>query len=267
MAFTTLRRILSVVLRRGTQIAKNSYNRDGLKGVLIDQTYLLNAIWHTLRNTPVASPGVTVPSPRDLGIFRTAEILAGRYEQKEASLVERYVPDGSDVLELGGGIGFITAVTEQTTDDLGTHVVLEVNPDLLPMLRQAKKTNELQVIVDPVAYSSNGDTVAFESGNTFTQSSIEESDTDGETIPAKSLEALIEEYDLNEFALIADIEGAETGLLDEEFETMASHCPIVILELHRSSLGEDLTPYLEKMRTEYTLLEDLDPVFAFRRSS
>jgi len=210
---------------------------------------------------------VVVPDPRQLGTARTAEILAGRYEQQEATLVERYVPDGSDVLELGGGIGFITAITEKTTDDLGTHVVLEVNPDLLPMLRQVKTVNELQVIIDPVAYSSSADTVRLESGNTFTQSSIEESDTDGETIPAKSLEALIEEYDLNEFALIADIEGAETGLLDEEFETMASHCPIVILELHRSSLGEDLTPYLKKMRTEYALLEDLDPVFAFRQSS
>ena len=213
------------------------------------------------------SRNVVVPDPRQLGTARTAEILAGRYEQQEATLVERYVPDGSDVLELGGGIGFITAITEKTTDDLGTHVVLEVNPDLLPMLRQVKTVNELQVIIDPVAYSSSADTVRLESGNTFTQSSIEESDTDGETIPAKSLEALIEEYDLNDFALIADIEGAEAELLDEEFETMASHCPIVILELHRSSLGEDLTPYVERMRTEYTLLEDIGPVFAFRRIS
>ena len=246
---------------------KASYARSGLTGIASDLAYYLSASWHIFRNRPVESRNVVVPDPRQLGTARTAEILAGRYEQQEATLVERYVPDGSDVLELGGGIGFITAITEKTTDDLGTHVVLEVNPDLLPMLRQVKTVNELQVIIDPVAYSSSADTVRLESGNTFTQSSIEESDTDGETIPAKSLEALIEEYDLNDFALIADIEGAEAELLDEEFETMASHCPIVILELHRSSLGEDLTPYLKKMRTEYALLEDLDPVFAFRQSS
>ena len=253
--------------RRGLRILRSSYSDRGLQDIGLDAYYLFNSIWRTILNKPIINQDVTVPNPRRLGVLRTAEILAGRYEQQEASLVERYVPDGSDVLELGGGIGFITAVTEQTTDDLGTHVVLEVNPDLLPMLRQAKKTNELQVIVDPVAYSSNGDTVEFESKNTFTQSSIAESDMDGETVPAKSLESLIEEYNLDEFALIADIEGAEAGLLDEEFETMASHCPVVILELHRSSLGEDLTPYVERMRTEYTLLEDLDPVFAFRRSS
>jgi len=244
-----------------------SYARDGLTGVLSDMGYYLSASWHIFRNRPVESRNVVVPDPRRLSTTRTAEILSGRYEQQEASLVERYVPDGSDVLELGGGIGFITAVIEQTTDDLGTHVVLEVNPDLLPMLRQAKKINELQAIIDSVAYSSGGDTVAFKSGNTFTQSSIAGLDTDGETIPAKSLESLIEEYDLDEFALIADIEGAEAGLLDEEFETMVSHCPVVILELHRSSLGEDLTPYVERMRTEYTLLEDINPVFAFRRTS
>jgi len=50
---------------------------------------------------------VTVPNPRRLGVLRTAEILAGRYEQQEATLVKSHVPDSSDVPELGGGIGFI----------------------------------------------------------------------------------------------------------------------------------------------------------------
>jgi FkbM family methyltransferase len=254
------------VLRGGIRITKSSYDRDGLKGVLVDQTYLLNAVWHTLRNTPVASRGVTVPSPRELGVFRTAEILAGRYEQEEAELVEAYVPDACDVLELGGGIGFITALTEHTTDNIGTHVVLEMNPQLLPVLRKVKEANRLEVHIDKAAYSARSKNVRLESGETYTQTSASETSTKGESIPAKSLSALVDEYDLDQFALIVDIEGAERGLLEDEFDTMVEHCPVVIIELHRSRLGDDLTPHLEKLRSEYTLEADRDPVFAFRRA-
>jgi len=254
------------VLRRGTQIAKNSYNRDGLKGVLVDQTYLLNAVWHALRNTPVVNRGVTVPSPRELGVFRTAEILASRYEKEEAELVEAYVPDGCDVVELGGGIGFITAVTEHAMGDIGTHIVLEINPQVLPILRKIKEANQLKVQIDAAAYAAQSDTVQLEPGDTYLQTSVSGTSTEGEAIPAKSLSALVDEYDLNQFTLIADIEGAEQGLLEDEFDTMVEHCPVVIIELHRSRVGDDLTPSLEKLRSKYTLEADRDPVFAFRRS-
>jgi len=55
----------------------------------------------------VESRNVVVPDPRRLSTTRIAEILAGRYEQQEATLVKSHVPDSSDVPELGGGIGFI----------------------------------------------------------------------------------------------------------------------------------------------------------------
>jgi FkbM family methyltransferase len=252
------------VILSGVRLASEAYKDNGFRGLLLDVNLYIRGVWHTLRNTPVASQGVTVPSPRELGVFRTAEILAGRYEQEEAELVKAYVPDASDVVELGGGIGFITAMTEHTTDNIGRHLVLEMNPQLHPILRKIKEANQLEVHIDKAAYAAQSESVRLEPGDTYTQTSVSETSTKGEPIPAKSLSALVDEYDLNQFALIVDIEGAERGLLEDEFDTMVEHCPVVIMELHRSSLGGDLTPHLEKLRSEYTLKADKDPVFAFR---
>lgn len=254
------------MLRRGMQITKDAYDRDGLKGVLADQAHLFRAIWHTSLNTPIVSQSVTVPAPQELGIFRTAEILAGRYEQGKADLVEKYAPDASSIVELGGGIGFVTALTDQTTDDIRKHIVLEMNPQLLPILREVANVTRLDVHIDSSAYSAKSETVGLEQSTSYTQMSVSEKRGDEGAICAKSLSALIDEYDLYQFALIADIEGAERGLFEEEFDTMVEHCPVVIMELHRSRLGKDLTPYLEKLQSEYVLEADRDPVFAFCRT-
>lgn len=257
--------MLSIMSRRGLRILRNSYSNRGLQGVGLDGYYLFNSIWRTILNKPIVNQDVTIPNSRRLDLLRTAEILAGRYEKEEATLADEWVPDGSDVVELGGGIGFITTVTAQTTHDIGTHVVLEINPDLVPVLRSVVNTNQLDTIVDHSAYSARTDSVSLKKATIFTQSTINESQASYGSIPAKSLSHLIDEYDLEEFTLIVDIEGAEQGLIDEGFETMVNHCPLVIMELHRSRLDDDIVRYLERVQTEYAIVADKDPVFVFER--
>ena len=76
---------------------------------------------------------------------------------------------------------------------------------------------------------------------------------------------LIEGEDISECALIVDIEGAEQELLRDELDTLTRYCSIIIIEFHRSVLGEDLSGWIEILKNEYELVEHNAPVFAFIR--
>jgi hypothetical protein len=55
--------------------------------------------------------------------------------------------------------------------------------------------------------------------------------------------------------------------LSDELDLLREHCPLVVVEFHRSVLGEDLSQWLNRMGDEYTSIADHDPVFAFARDS
>jgi hypothetical protein len=62
-----------------------------------------------------------------------------------------------------------------------------------------------------------------------------------------------------------DIEATENELLEQEFEVMNSHCPLVIIEFHPSRLDRNLRHYLEKMQSNYILSDRRGDVFIFQR--
>jgi FkbM family methyltransferase len=249
-------------IRRGWQIAKRGYRQRGLKAVISDIFSLIKSVWCVTLDRPVTNCGITICGARQLGVFQTAEIIAGRHEQEEAEFVREYIPDGTTVVELGGGTGYISLLANKV-NDIPNHIVLEMNPKIIPVLRENIDKRGENISIDTSAYSARYDFVSLDIGETFKDTAVG-MNSDGD-IKSKLLLKLIDEYELEEFVLISDIEGAEAELLDEEFGIIKSHCPLIIIEFHPSRLAKDLCYYMRQLQLDYVLLERLGNVFVFQR--
>jgi FkbM family methyltransferase len=252
---------------RYLDVANSVYDREGVLGILQSVSAYAQAKWRQATGQPVWSEGVLVPPHPRIGTLVLAQIIRERYENDECRLIREHVPDRSSIIDLGAGIGFTSAFAAQCVDDIQTHVAVEANPELIPVLQWTRELNECGFSIINAAYTTSGSSVKFERGHSLTRSSIYRSGEGSQTVSPVTLWELIDEYDLSEFVLVADIEGAEQELLSDEMDLLREHCPLVIVEFHRSVLGEDLSRWLDRMGDEYMLVADRDPVFAFVRDS
>lgn len=252
---------------RHLDIAKSVYNREGVPGILRSVTAYGLVRWHRTTDRAIRSNGILVPPHPRIGNLVLAKIIRGRYESDECRLIQEYVPANCNLVDLGAGIGFTSAFANRHVDDIRTHIAVEANPDISPVLQRTKELNECEFDIVPAAYTTADSSVMFARGLSLTRSSIYRSEPNSETIPSVTLRELVGEFDLSEFVLVADIEGAEQDLLNDELHLLTEHCPVVIVEFHRSVLGENLTPWLDLLDDDYTLVAEHDPVFAFVRNS
>lgn len=167
-------------------------------------------------------------------------VRKGRYEADEIKFVRRYMPAGADVIELGAGVGAVTAAIERELAS-GTHVAVEANMQLIPILERTLTLNEASANVVHAAYAT-APTVALDVGDRFwsARSRAPRVDTEaGGTISGVNLDGLCRRYDIAEFVLVADIEGAEHELFEKEFKLLADRCRLIIVELHETGGDPD----------------------------
>lgn len=120
------------------------------------QVYVSGALWVGRMSTPT-SPAGAVETVRIEGVripldpaLMSAPILqslrAGKYERSEARRLPLMIDAGERVVDLGGGIGFTSAlVALQGRAELV--VCLEGNPDLLPLIDATHRLNGVRVLV------------------------------------------------------------------------------------------------------------------------
>ena len=65
-------------------------------------------------------------------------------------------------------------------------------------------------------------------------------------IESINITQIINQYDLNQFSLIVDIEGNEFDLLQQELNILHLHCPLVMIEFH-PRFGQ-LPPAVSKLK-------------------
>jgi FkbM family methyltransferase len=166
-------------------------------------------------------------------------LVRGEYETPEARLVERHLAGRDlDVVELGGGMGYVTCCIDRLLPSDRTHVVVEADRDVRPVLAVTREANGARFVVHPAAYAPVGDLVTFYRQERFTRNSIraERSTRDADSVPAVSLADLCEAYALDRVALVADVEGAEYDLLDHEGAVLRDHVDLLVVEFH--AMGE-----------------------------
>ena len=148
-----------------------------------------------------------------------AKLARGTYEAHEAAAARKLLRDGDVVVELGGGLGYISTYLRRMTK-IGWLVTYEANPDLIPYILNVHRINrvkEIEVRHGIVLSDPPGDALPFYIREDFWDSSL--SGNEGAVtriveVPTVSWSAVLDE--LKPSAAIIDIEGGELDLLEAD---------------------------------------------------
>lgn len=182
--------------------------------------------------------GVTLHLENDAVTDRIEWMLRyGLYETEETEFAEQYINPDMDVVELGGGIGYLSCYINTLISEDRTHLVVEPNRHLLPILEHNRDLNRASFSVLNAAYASTNTAVDLRVPKEFWTASLHSTETVSETlhVGTTSLRTLVERYDLSDIALVVDIEGSEIDLLENELDVIGSHCRLLIVEFHDES--------------------------------
>ncbi|MGR3758846.1 FkbM family methyltransferase [Roseobacteraceae bacterium NS-SX3] len=167
-----------------------------------------------------------------------ALLREGGYEAKEATAVRKLVKPGDVVMELGGGIGFMSTLVATKTAAAAVHS-FEANPRLIPYIRQVHALNGVQnAHVTNAVLGSAAGTRPFYLRKNFLASSLDPEDggafEERVEVPARDVNAVIAEVQPS--VLICDIEGAEADLLPQ---MDLAGLRAVVIETHPQWIGKD----------------------------
>lgn len=193
-------------------------------GAVADGTVTIDGLTYAVDGAPIS-------------VFTRGSIVRRRHEQEERSLLERYLPTEMDVVELGAGIGYLTALAADRVE--GSVVGVEANPQLLPILERTRALNDLDYAIEHAAYAPEADAVDFPLATNYKFSSRYKRSSKTVTVPATSLDALTRRHDVEECAVVVDIEGNEVDLVREELSVLAATCRLLLIEFHGAITGSD----------------------------
>ncbi len=188
----------------------------------------------------IRSRGLKIPKHPQLTTGRVRGALReGTYERKECDAVMRVVQAGDTVLELGGGIGYMSTLLS-VKKRVARVVSYEANPALIPYIRSVHAANGVEnvEIRNALLSAGAGDPVPFHVRRNFLGSSL-----DGSIDPDSIVEThQIERHDiastlsaLKPDVLVCDIEGAEAEVIPAGDWTGLR---AAIIELHPQWIGE-----------------------------
>jgi len=203
-----------------------------------------------------------------------AKIERGSYERYEGRRAVEIIEAGDRVVELGAGLGFLSALILQQTD-VADYQMVEADPRLADVIR---RTHELNGVSGPAHMRSSvatcdpdllaqGD-VEFHVGAKFCASSIMGvgRSKGSVRVPVESLTELIAECRSN--VLIADIEGAETGVFNG---TPLGSIERILMEIHPHRIGDGgvrkIFADLDAVGFVYDIRASAGAVLAFHRAS
>jgi len=187
-------------------------------------------------------------------------VSRGLYEQDELRLVGQLLSPGDVVLEVGAGIGVVSAYCAMR---IGSSRVFayEANPDLEPRIRETYSLNQVQPRLEMCAVGAQASKVTLYRGRHLWSSSIlrPAGRVRPVEVPVKALSEIARE--IRPTLLIVDAEGAEGELFDR------AHLPTVtriVLELHERVIG---TTNAERVRSRLAAMgfEELPELSAGER--
>lgn len=157
----------------------------------------------------------------------------GATKPPELAFIRQYLPRDLDVVDLGASIGVGSALIAQRLSPARRLICVEANPHLLPLLARNVGLNTagcaLTVLNQAIDYSGQP-SVRLDIQAVNTNSRLSR-DGVGVAVVATTLSRLVRDFALPPFALIADIEGAELGLILHDAAAL-SQVQTLIIELH-----------------------------------
>lgn len=194
-------------------------------------------------------------------------LILNKYESSEAEFIENHLPPDKNVIELGGGIGFISCLINRKINSNKKHVVLEPNKEIIPILKENKELNNCDFKIEEKAYLPTSEKSNYHRSEEFLGGTTrKDKGKDREQIKIKStnLEKICSKYDISEFGLVLDIEGEESSLINSELELLEEKCTMIIIEMHFSYPKiKEAKKKLDK--SEFNLIDKKGSVFLYSK--
>jgi FkbM family methyltransferase len=166
--------------------------------------------------------------------YRSAFVF-GEYEAGERKLIRQFLRTDDRVIELGGCIGVLSCLVNSRLEARTHHLVVEANPELIPLLRRHRELNQACFEIAECAVSRDPE-VTFAVHRLMTQSGIfAQGDTRQIRVRGRSLADLHDSHGPFNVLLI-DIEGSELEILKSSSNLLLEY-RLVIIELHQELLG------------------------------
>jgi FkbM family methyltransferase len=137
-----------------------------------------------------------------------------------------------------------------------SHIVVEANRDLLPILETHRVKNGCRFKILSAAIAYGAEEVTFYLDDGFNEGSTVRQTPQGITVPTITLQGVLDREGFSKCSLISDIEGAELELVETEGETMSSHVEWFIVEVHGQVKRAKIRSYLEALG--FRLIEQLN---------
>lgn len=203
-------------------------------------------------------------------VLATPEIVQklteGTYEEDEANAALRCVRPGFRVLELGAGIGYVTALCAQRTAPEQV-VSVEANPALLQVVEANLARNGMAgvnlVHAAVTGAVAEGATGLFALSAGYTGSSL---DGKGRPIrvPLVSVHALIRQH--KPHVVLMDVEGAEADMFDRIWNCPLRFC---VMELHpkkyQPRVIKKIVDVMSQMDMTYDPITSRGKILGFRK--
>ena len=187
----------------------------------------------------IVSRGMNIPKHPQLTTGRVRGALkSDTYERKECEAVMRVVRPGDTVLELGGGIGYMSTLLA-TVKKVQRVVCYEANPALIPYIRSVHVANAVTNVDlrNALLMPKAGGPLPFHIRHGFLSSSMDGSVDVKDIVktvqvPQHGIAEVLQTE--NPSVLVCDIEGAEATLLPSGDW---SGLRVAIIELHPQWIG------------------------------
>lgn len=160
-------------------------------------------------------------------IFR-GRFFFGTYENKEIKYLKKYLPSGATVLELGGGIGIVSCLTNNLLKKKDHHVVVEANSSLIPTLQQNQRINQCKFHIENCIIGKKK-VYTFYIHKLIVGGSQVRKTNRSVRVKGCTINDLEKKYHLHFKVLIMDIEGAEKDFIEKE---NLSQVQLIFVEFH-----------------------------------
>lgn len=211
--------------------------------------------------------GVDVPVSPFLNETRIRRMNEGRYEGEEIQGALAVVQPGDHVLELGAGLGVVSAVIAKNAKPDAV-LSFEANPNLIPHIKALHRMNSLEDVMEVrhqvvTAGEDQPDHVTFHLRNSFLGSSLipnERRRTTPVDVETVSYDAIIKSFRPD--VLIMDIEGGELDLLRH---ANLRGIRAIVLEFHPDAYGKAGTRECKAIlrKAKFTKNDDLSTRFVW----
>lgn len=177
-------------------------------------------------------------SPFILTVFKS-RFLLGRYETKERQTVIRFFNRSLPVIELGCSIGVLSCITNKILENPKNHVVVEANPELIPLLEKHRDLNNCSFSIINKASGYGGKEATFYVHERFTSGGMQRPTDRPISVPTVTLEEIIRDNNFKYTNVICDTEGGEIDLIKNEKDLIAKKVFQIMFDLHPSIVGKD----------------------------